>query len=98
MVEKRSYCGHEKVLTSRGLFASTWRRTVPPMSHPTIKLFEHCATLLEMEGSTWDLDDAIAELAAWMDLVRYKLTDDDMAVLGQIGGVLYREGLSRRAE
>ncbi|MGR4870357.1 hypothetical protein ACIPRI_16050 [Variovorax sp. LARHSF232] len=68
------------------------------MAHPTIKQFERRAALLDRQGSMWDLDDAISELAAWMDLARYKLTDDDMAFLGQIGGVLYREGLRRRAK
>ena len=68
------------------------------MSHPTIKQFEQRAALLDRQGSRWDLDDAISELAAWMDLASYKLTDNDMAVLGQIGGVLYREGLRRRAK
>ncbi|WP_446622441.1 hypothetical protein [Variovorax sp. LARHSF232] len=69
-----------------------------PVAHPTIKQFERRAALLDRQGSMWDLDDAISELAAWMDLARYKLTDDDMAFLGQIGGVLYREGLRRRAK
>jgi hypothetical protein len=31
-----------------------------------------------------------------MDLARDHLTEDDWAVLGEIGGVLYREGVSRR--
>ena len=69
-----------------------------PVAHPTIKQFEQRAALLDRQDSMWDLDDAMSELAAWMDLARYKLTDDDMAVLGQIGGVLYREGLRRRAK
>ena len=83
-----------------------WARDLPqshgseqsPMSHPTIKQFEQCAALLDRQSSMSDLDDAIAELAAWMDLARYKLTDDDMAVLRQVGGVLYREELRRRAK
>ena len=66
------------------------------MPHPTIKLFEQRAAMLDLQGSKWTVDDAIAELAAWMDLARYKLTDDDMVVLGEIGGVMYREGLRRR--
>lgn len=52
--------------------------------------------MLEQQGSHQGLDDAIANLAAWMDLAANHLTEDDMAVLGEIGGVLYREGLLRR--
>ncbi|MNY77240.1 hypothetical protein D3C86_2170770 [compost metagenome] len=52
--------------------------------------------LLDMQGSKAGLDDAIANLAAWMELARNHLTEDDWAVLGEIGGVLYREGASRR--
>ena len=60
--------------------------------HPIIQLFEERAVLLEMQGSNGRLDDAIADLAAWMDLAQDHLTEDDWAVLGEIGGVLYREG------
>lgn len=49
-----------------------------------------------MQGSGQGLDDAIADLAAWMGLAADHLTEDDWAVLGGIGGVLYREGLRRR--
>ena len=66
------------------------------MTHPTINLFEQQAELLEMQGSAKGLDDAIAQLAAWMDLAADHLTEDDWAVLGEIGAVLYLEGLRRR--
>lgn len=66
------------------------------MTHPTIDLFEQRAALLDLQGSEAGLDDAIADLAAWMGLVAEHLTEDDLAVLGGIGGVLYREGLRRR--
>lgn len=68
------------------------------MIHPTIKLFEQRAALLDAEASGKGLDDAIADLAAWMDLAADHLTEDDWAVLGGIGGVLYREGLRRRSQ
>lgn len=66
------------------------------MIHPTINLFQHRAELLDLQGSTQGLDDAIANLAAWMDLAADRLTEDDMAVLGEIGGVLFRAGPRRR--
>ncbi|MDM0046553.1 hypothetical protein QTH91_18835 [Variovorax dokdonensis] len=68
------------------------------MTHHVIKLFEQHAKLLDVQRSHWDLDDSISELAAWIDLTRFKLTDDDMAVLVQIGGLLYREALRRRED
>ncbi|MBT2333639.1 hypothetical protein J7E49_06940 [Variovorax paradoxus] len=52
--------------------------------------------MLDMQRSRASLNDAIANLAAWMELAREHLTEDDWAVLGEIGGVLYREGASRR--
>lgn len=64
------------------------------MIHPTINLFEQQAKLLEIQGSAKRLDDAIALLAAWMDLA--DLSENDWAVLGEVGGILYREGLRRR--
>lgn len=66
------------------------------MTHPTIELFEQRAALLDVQGSSRGLDDAIADLAAWMGLAADHLTEDDWAVLGGIGGVLYREGQRRR--
>ncbi|CAN5714444.1 hypothetical protein BH10PSE18_BH10PSE18_08010 [soil metagenome] len=68
------------------------------MIHPTIELFEQRAALLDVQGSDKGLDDAIAELAAWIGLAAGRLTEDDLAVLGGIGGVLYREGLRRRSQ
>jgi hypothetical protein len=66
------------------------------MIHPIIELFEKRAMLLDMQRSTAGLDDAIANLAVWMELAQDQLTADDWAVLGEIGGMLYREGASRR--
>lgn len=67
-----------------------------PMTHPTIELFEQRAALLDLQGSEAGLDEAIVDLAAWVDLASQHLTEDDLTVLGGIGGVLYREGLRRR--
>ncbi|QOF76051.1 hypothetical protein [Variovorax sp. 38R] len=66
------------------------------MIHPIIALFEERAGLLDVQRSKAGLDEAVANLAAWMELARDHLTEDDWAVLGEIGGVLYREGASRR--
>lgn len=66
------------------------------MIHPIVQLFEERAVLLDVQRSRAGLDDAIANLAMWMELARDHLTEDDWAVLGEIGGVLYREGASRR--
>lgn len=62
--------------------------------HPIIKLFETQAEVLDIVGSADAIDDAIAQLAGWME--QADLSEDDGAVLGRIGAVLYREGLRRR--
>ncbi len=59
-------------------------------SHPNARLFELLSLVQELEGSRKGLDDAIAELAAWMEVARDRLTDDDWMVLGQIGALLHR--------
>lgn len=64
--------------------------------HHIIELFARRATVLEQEGSEKGLDDAIAELALWMDVTALRLSETDVVALGEIGGVLYREGLRRR--
>ncbi|MBF1165311.1 hypothetical protein [Burkholderia cenocepacia] len=61
---------------------------------PIIKLFEAQADVLEIVGSADAIDDAIAQLAGWMG--QADLSEDDAAVLGHIGAVLFREGLRRR--
>jgi hypothetical protein len=66
------------------------------MVHPIVQLFEERAVRLDMQGSKAGLDDSIANLAAWMELAQGHLSEDDWAVLGEIGGLLYREGASRR--
>jgi len=64
------------------------------MDHPIVKLFEARADVLDIAGSADAIDDAIAQLAGWM--AQADLPEDDAAVLGHIGAVLYREGLRRR--
>lgn len=67
-----------------------------PDTHPMITLFESGAQLLDAEDRETQLDDAIVGLAAWMGLAQDHLTEDDMAVLAEVGAILYREGLRRR--
>jgi hypothetical protein len=67
------------------------------MTHHVLKLFEQRAELLHIAGCSWDLDDAASELAAWLDLARYKLTESDVNALTNVGALLYREGLRKRA-
>lgn len=64
--------------------------------HPLIALFENHAEALDASGRKTCLDDAITGLAAWMGLAQDRLTEDDMAVLAEIGAIMYREGLQRR--
>ena len=66
------------------------------MTHPLIAIFQQRAEMLDMQGSKATLDDAIGMLAAWIDAMGPRLTEDDLAILGEIGGTLYREGLKRR--
>lgn len=61
---------------------------------PIIKLFEAQADVLDIVGSADAIEDAIAQLAGWM--AQADLSEDDGAVLGHIGAVLFREGLRRR--
>ena len=65
--------------------------------HPLIALFEQSAEVLDATGRKEQLDDAIIKLAGWMELAQDRLTDDDMAVLSEIGAILYRDGLGRRS-
>jgi hypothetical protein len=65
-------------------------------THPVIETFQGRAELLDMQGSSAGLDEAIAQLAAWMDLASDRLTEDDVVVLTEIGATLYRDGLRKR--
>jgi len=64
--------------------------------HPSIEAFQAGAELLDVQGSLADLDDAIAQLAAWMDLASGHLSEDDRVVLTAIGATLFRTGLRNR--
>jgi len=64
--------------------------------HPAIEAFEAGAELLDLQDSPARLDDAIAQLAAWMALAGEHLSEDDLIVLTAIGAMLYREGLRSR--
>ncbi len=66
------------------------------MLHPMIQRFEAQAELLDMQAARESLDDAVVRLAAWMDLAQGRLSEDDMVVLVEVGGILYREGLRKR--
>jgi len=66
--------------------------------HPTIEIFRAGAELLDVQESSAGLDDAIAELAAWMDLASERLSEDDLVVLNAIGAMLFRAGLRYRGE
>lgn len=65
-------------------------------THPAIVQFHAAAQLLDIEGSAAGANDAIGLLAAWMDLAADHLTEDDVAVLISIGGLMYRDALHRR--
>lgn len=62
----------------------------------TIRRFQNRALALDEQFSGRGMDDAIADLARWMDDAQARLSDDDRAALIEIGGVLFREGLRRR--
>ncbi len=64
--------------------------------HPSIDAFQAGAELLDIQDSPAGLDDAIAQLAAWMDLASGRFTEDDLVVLIEIGAMLYRTGLRNR--
>ena len=63
---------------------------------PEIELFQQHAALLNAEGDPFDLDPAIVKLAAWVSQEKRWLTKDDLSVLGEIGGMLFRKQLLRR--
>lgn len=64
------------------------------VDHPIIKQFEAHAELRDISGSAEAIDDAIVQLALWMDSL--EVAEDDAALLCRIGAILYREGLRRR--
>ncbi|RQY11170.1 hypothetical protein [Burkholderia stagnalis] len=64
--------------------------------HPVIAAFERQSKILDVIGDKQDADDAIALLAGWIDLAAERLTDDDVSVLVNVGGLLFRDGLQRK--
>jgi len=68
------------------------------MIHPLIALFETKAAVIEITEGKDGLDEAIALLASWMSVAENKLSEDDVAVLSDVGAILYKEGLRRRSE
>lgn len=68
------------------------------MIHPLIALFETKAAVIEITEGKDGLDEAIALLASWMSVAENKLSEDDLAVLSDVGAILYKEGLRRRSE
>lgn len=77
----------------------TWtlaRYMTHPQIHPLIAIFQQRAEMLDMQGSLATTDDAIGMLAAWIEAAQAKITDDDLVILGEIGGTLYRDGLQRK--
>lgn len=67
-----------------------------PEIHPIIAMFQEQSEALDAAQDTSRLDDAIALLAGWMELSQSRLTDADMTVLVDIGGILFREDLKRK--
>lgn len=64
--------------------------------HPIIAMFQAQAEILDAQGTESTVEDAIWKLAAWMGLAMKDLHEDDVALLCEIGGILYRDGLRRR--
>ena len=65
-------------------------------THQIIDRFQQSAELLDLQRSKENLDDAISQFAGWMEMSSHALSEDDLAVLTRIGGILYRDGLQRR--
>jgi len=68
------------------------------MIHPLIALFQTKAAVIDITEGKDGLDEAITLLASWMSVAENKLSEDDLAVLSDVGAILYKEGLRRRSE
>lgn len=64
--------------------------------HPIVEQFRAQAEILDVTKSSKSIDDATIQLAIWMDLNADRLSEDDMALLTAVGGILFREGFNRR--
>ncbi|NYT63822.1 hypothetical protein H0A66_16010 [Alcaligenaceae bacterium] len=69
-----------------------------PDRHPIIALFESRAQAHDAAGSKVTLDDAMVMLARWMELAQGRLSEDDVVVLLEVGAIMFRNGLTRRAD
>ncbi len=67
-----------------------------PDTSPIIGMFQQHAQLQDAQGANHTIDDAIWKLGAWMTVARGELSEDDMALLCEVGGILFNEGLRRR--
>jgi len=65
--------------------------------HPLVRQFRVQAEVLDAQGSMDSLDEAITTLASLMEVAHDHLNEDDETVLISLGGILYREGLRKRA-
>ena len=68
------------------------------MLNPIIEAIQARAELLDIQQSPQGLDDALATLAGWIEMNQEELPEDDLAILLEVGAVMYREGLRRRLE
>lgn len=58
-------------------------------THQIIDRFQQSAEMLDLQLSKENLDDAISLLAGSMEMSSRSLSEDDLAVLTRIGGILY---------
>ncbi|MGT3070875.1 hypothetical protein [Pseudomonas putida] len=68
------------------------------MVNPVIAAIQARAELLDIQQSPQGLDNALATLAGWIEMNQEELPEDDLAILLEVGAVMYREGLRRRLE
>ncbi len=65
-------------------------------THPLIALFQDHAEVLDATGRRPGVDGAIVKLTTWMSAAADHLSEDDVALLAEIGAILYQDGLDRR--
>ncbi|NYT36638.1 hypothetical protein ERD78_07125 [Allopusillimonas soli] len=64
--------------------------------HPMIQLFEDRAKVLDASAQKADLDEGIVLLAGWLEGAKEWLSEDDIAILSEVGAIMYQEGLLAR--
>lgn len=67
-----------------------------PDLHPIIALFETYSLAICATGRRASLDDMVVKFAGWLEEAQDRLSEDDMAVLLEVGAIMYRDGLRRR--